>query len=254
MKVKTNYPYCVDSSDFVAPIGAVNDNTTNSSYIQDVENYFNNKKISTLELGCAGGQVVFDLAARGHDSYGLEGTPYPRVKKRQAWEAYDNTRLFTCDLSKPFQLLTDDNQAYKFDLISHWEFLEHLPINCLEYFTAKLYKHLKDDGVIFCGICPWGAYTDLSVLPEGHPDKSQEKLQIYIDDVKERGHAHHQSCFFRFQWEELYFSKLFFTEDLPINNPLRDDETSFNMSMKKKLGSEYETLANKVIEEFENQS
>jgi len=251
MKVVTKHPWCVSSADFLQPIGAVNDDTTNNEYINTIEEHFQGKKISSLELGCAGGQIVADLINHGHDAYGLEGTPYPLELGRPAWSQYYNTRLFHCDLSKPFRLLDEQGEDYQFDLISHWEFLEHLPTDCLKYFHAKLYLHLKDEGVVLCGICPWGAFTDITQLPVGHPDRSEEKLQIYLDDVEARGHAHHQSCFFRHQWEADYFSDFFETFDYDLKGKLREDESSFNCILKKKIGEQYINLAQRYIEEYE---
>lgn len=249
MKVITDNPFCVGSADFLHPVGAVNDDSTNLKYIESIEKYFNNKKISSLELGCAGGRVVLDLVRRGHDSYGLEGTPYPRLLGRPAWTELYNRHLFNCDLSKPFNLLDDNNEDYKFDLVSHWEFMEHLPTESLKYLHGKMYLHLKDEGAIFCGICPWGPSTDISQLPEGHPDKSAKKHQAYIDDANQRGYVLHLSCFFRHQWEENYFSDLFETFDYSLEGKLRDDETSFNCILKKKIGKKYIDLAKKYTME-----
>ena len=160
MIVNTKFEFCKDSPDYTNPIGAIHDDTTDLLYIQSIENYFNNKKLTTLELGCAGGRIVKDLADRGHDAYGIEGTPYPLQRNRPAWRQFYKTRLFNCDLSKPFELLTNDGNDMKFDVISHWEFLEHLPPDSLDYFHARLYIHLKEDGSIFSGYSPWGPTTN----------------------------------------------------------------------------------------------
>ena len=246
----TQFIFCYESPDYLAPIGARNDDITNRAYIESINKYFK-RKISYLELGCAGGAIVADLIEEGHEAYGLEGTPYPLQIGRPAWLEHYNTNLFHCDLSKPFQLTDDDGADYQFDVISHWEFLEHLPPSCLHYFCAKMYIHLKDDGAVFCGICPWGASTDIMSLPEGHPDRSQAKHDIYLEDVRIRGLEYHQSCFFRHQWEEKYFSDFFETLDYTLEGCLRDDETSFKCILKKKIGKKYMKLAQKYIEDYE---
>jgi 2-polyprenyl-3-methyl-5-hydroxy-6-metoxy-1,4-benzoquinol methylase len=226
MKIITEHEFCVDSPDYYEPIGAIYDDNTNINYIEDIEKYFGGKKISTLELGCAGGKLVSDLIERGHDSYGLEGTPHPLNKGRYAWANYYNKNLFNCDLSKPFELLDEKNEIKKFDLISHWEFLEHIPTESLDLLLCNIYKHLKDDGIVLCGISPWGPTSTT------RPD-----LKEMLKDI-----AHHQSCFTKEEWIEKYFSKYFDSYEYPLNNKLRIDWNyelnygSFNLMLKKKHG------------------
>ena len=226
MKVISDFEYCVDSPDFTDPVGAVNDDTTNKEYIEDMEKFFDGKKITTLELGCAGGRIVMDLIERGHNSYGLEGTPYPRQKNRPAWVKYYNKNLFNCDLSKPFTLLDDNGDLMQFDVISHWEFLEHIPVESLDLLLANLYRHLKPDGVILCGVSPWGPTTDPK---HGH---------VYKDVV------HHQACFMQEEWNEKYFNRFFEVHEYPFEGKLRQDWNydlnigSFYTMLKKKSGIE----------------
>lgn len=211
MKVITKDIYCVDSLDYTQPIGAKNDNRTSMKYVIAIEEYFNNRTpLTTIEFGCAGCLIVKTLADRGHNSYGIEGTPHPL--QRPQWKEFHNERLFTCDLSKPFRLIDDDGNDMKFDVISHWEFLEHLPVASQEYFHAKLYTHLKEDGIILAGISPWGPSTSRDRFEQGDPRKTAGN-QVH----------HHQSCFHRDEWEELYWNKLFVCNDYPLNAKLRHD-------------------------------
>lgn len=243
MKVVTKYPFCVESLDYQEPIGAVNDNTSNAQFILDVEKFINKEKLCTLELGCAGGQIVYDLIKRGHAAYGLEGTPYPLEKGRTAWVEYGGKNLFNCDLSKPFELLDDEGDDMKFDVISHWEFAEHLPTECLDYLFARLYLYLEDDGVILGCICPWGINTDWSKY--SYTEKEKRALGSEV--------AHHISCFPREEWEERFFSKLYETSDYPLSSVLRDEPKSFRCMLKKKVGKKYLNLANKIVEEYEKE-
>jgi hypothetical protein len=219
MQVITDFEYCYDSPDYKDPIGAKYDDTTNIQYILDIEKYFDNKKLTTLELGCAGGRIVMDLIKRGHNSYGLEGTPYPREISRPAWVNYYKKNLFNCDLSKPFQLLDDNGKPMQFDLISHWEFLEHISTNALDNLLLTLCSYLKPDGIMLCGISPYG------------PTTNGRKFDV----------EHHQSCFFKEEWEEKYFNKLFTSHPYPFEGKLRvdwNDELnlgSFNTMLKKKI-------------------
>ena len=240
MKVITKHEYCVDSPDFINPIGATNDDTTNLEYIEDIEKYFGNKKLTTLELGCAGGRIVMDLIERGHNSYGLEGTPHPREKKRPAWEKYYQTNMFNCDLGKPFTLLDNKGKLMQFDLISHWEFLEHMPTESLDLLMANLHRHLKPDGKILCAVSPWGPTTDRKHDPDG---------KIFSHPCNIAGVAHHQSCFMQEEWNEKYFNRFFNVHEYPFAGKLRHDwSTELN------IGS-FETMLSKKegIEDYVNE-
>ena len=247
MIVNTKFEFCVDSPDFTIPIGAIHDDTTDLDYIKSIEEFFDNRKLTTLELGCSGGRVVKDLVDRGHDAYGLEGTPFPMALKRPAWVELYKKRLFTCDLSKPFELLNDDGENMTFDAISHWEFLEHLPPSSLDYFHARLYVHLKDDGSIFSGYSPWGPTTNRDRFPEGDHRKT-----IAMDVV------HHQSCFWREEWEELYWNKFFNCHDYPLEGKLREDGNeelqvfSEYIHLTKKNTPEVLNLALETIRDYES--
>ena len=65
IRLETNYPVAIESPDHIAPVGTVNDNTTDIDYINAVKNYFDNKQIRVLDLGCAGGQLISDFISRG---------------------------------------------------------------------------------------------------------------------------------------------------------------------------------------------
>ncbi len=217
MIIETNYLCAYDSLDYTKPIGAVNDDHSNKKYIDEIESLFN-RKFSYLELGCAGGLIIKDLVDKGHDAYGIEGTDHPISIGRHAWTIYHNTRLFTCDLAKPFKIL----EAPKFDVISNWEFFEHIPTDSILYLLSKIYLHLSDSGIVICGI----SYS--------------------VDE-------HHLSIFKRDEWESKFFNTLFTTNDYDLSNKLREDyigdHKSFFVILRKKPGKE--SIAENIIEDFE---
>lgn len=76
-----------ESIDHMRPLGTRMDNHTSVEFIEELEEYFamyrGIDKIKLLDLGCAGGQFVVDMAVRGHIAVGLEGSNYNiRHKKR----------------------------------------------------------------------------------------------------------------------------------------------------------------------------
>ena len=152
IRLETNYPVAIESPDHIAPVGTVDDNTTDIDYINAVKNYFDNKQIRVLDLGCAGGQLISDFISRGDVGVGLEGSTNARERGagKHNWDQHGDKNLFTVDLSKPYQLYEDDKKM-QFDFITTWEVVEHIAEEDLKTFFEQINNHLKDDGV-FCGL------------------------------------------------------------------------------------------------------
>lgn len=187
MKIETNYPLCIDSLDYTNPIGAVNDDNCNPLYVSELESFFG-KKISYLELGCAGGSIIDYMVNQGHDAYGIDGTDHPLKIGRPAWLKHYNSRLFTCDLSKDFQV----SDAPEFDVISSWEFMEHIEPDRLDFVLSKVHSLVSKNGIVVFGI-------STSVCD------------------------HHKSIFSEQTWKENILSRYFDVYDYPFNHRYRED-------------------------------
>lgn len=224
MIINTKYPLAYESHDYITPDGAIHDDNVNIPYIEELESHFK-RSFSYLELGCAGGGIIKYLFDKGHDAYGLEGTDHPIRIGRYAWKEFHNTRLFTCDLSKPFEVLG----APKFDVISNWEFFEHIPTESLKFLISKIYTLLNEDGMVICGI---SSNPATPVTPW------------------------HVSPFKRDVWEKIYFSDLFDCYDYPFKNTYRaypeDIESSGSFLIMLKPKKNMMELAQKTIQEFNN--
>jgi cyclopropane fatty-acyl-phospholipid synthase-like methyltransferase len=148
--LETNHPVAIESPDHIAPVGTVNDNTTDSDYIAAVKKYFG-RPIKMMDLGCAGGQLVVDFIESGDCGVGLEGSTNARERGagKHNWDKYGDKNLFTADLTKPYQL-HDDGEEVKFDFITTWEVVEHIAEEDLPMFFGNIKKHLNDDGVFCC--------------------------------------------------------------------------------------------------------
>lgn len=144
--LNTEYPVALDSLDHVFPLGTRMDNTTNLNFNKRVYALYPGKTISILDLGCAGGGMIKTFADDGHIAIGLEGSDYSYNHKRAAW-ATNPDNLFTCDCSKPFILHTGDGKPYQFDVITAWEFLEHIFEDRLPVLFMNVNNHLKPDGL-----------------------------------------------------------------------------------------------------------
>ena len=168
----TDHPVAIDSLDHIFPLGTRLDNTVNLKFNEKMYALFPGKVISILDLGCAGGGMVKSFLDDGHIAVGLEGSDYNLRHKRAAWKT-DPDNFYTCDLGFPFVLHTGDNKPYQFDVITAWEFLEHIYESRLPILFMNINNHLKQDGLFI------GTTTD--------------------SDPAARG-VHHHVCRYDFEW------------------------------------------------------
>lgn len=191
-RIISNHRVAYESADHQIPYGTARDNNTNTGYIEEVEKLFNNAKIHYMDLGCAGGQLAVDFHTRGHVSVGLEGSDFGLKNHFANWPQYNESVLFTCDISKPFQLMENENPML-FDCISSWEFMEHISSQDLDQVFTNVITHLKPDGV-FLGSTSY---------------RVQE--------------PYHQTVMKELEWREKYYDRYFGSiEKYPFTNKVRE--------------------------------
>jgi len=205
MKIITDFPVAVDSPDHIFPWGTKRDNTTDIGFILEIENYFKGKKITTLDVGCSGGQLTVDFKSRGHDAIGIEGSDYSANNYRANWPLHNNHLLFTCDATKPYQAVNDKGVKVKFDLVTAWEVIEHIHEDDFDMFFGNIVNHMHKDS-IFCG----------SIAP--------------VEDVIE-GFILHQSVHNKEKWFNEILNKYFTVEEFPFSNKVRYGD-SFHVLLK----------------------
>ena len=98
-----------------------------------------------LDLGCSGGQLVKDFSEWGWLAVGLEGSDYSLRHRRANWADLAGKNLFTCDITRPFQIETRGHPA-KFDVITMWEVLEHIAEADLPQLFANILNHMEVGG------------------------------------------------------------------------------------------------------------
>lgn len=199
----TDFSVAYESRDHTSPHGTANDNYTNHDYINEVLKYFNNKKINYLDLGCSGGQLAIDFLNLGNNSVGLEGSDYSLRTLRANWPNYYGKNLFTCDISKPFKINDENGSLVKFNCISAWEVLEHIPEKDLPVLMENIYNHLEDDGIFVGSVSKDEEYWHVSVFSEDY-------------------------------WEKNIFNKFFTVEPYPFLNKVRQAPNSFYVLLKKR--------------------
>lgn len=161
IKLITDHSIAYDSNDHKHPWGTRRDNTSCIPFVNEALDFFGSD-MSYLDLGCAGGQLVKEFKDRGVFSLGLEGSDYCIVNNQYNWPELHNKNLFTCDISRDFSIMdNNEDDVKKFDLITAWEVLEHIPEDRIDCLLKNINKHLKKDGVFL------GSIATFSDKPEG---------------------------------------------------------------------------------------
>jgi 2-polyprenyl-3-methyl-5-hydroxy-6-metoxy-1,4-benzoquinol methylase len=149
--VKTEHPVAYKSPDHLIPRGTKADNSTNKKFVTHMAKLLTRERPGgehgLLDLGCSGGQLVKDFAERGWMAVGLEGSDYSLKHRRANWPALGGKNLFTCDITKPFEVQTHGRHA-KFDLITLWEVLEHIAENDLPQLFRNILEHMEKGGYL----------------------------------------------------------------------------------------------------------
>ena len=111
-----------------------------------------NEKIKPriIDLACGGGQFILDCVNDGCIAIGLDGYEIYSKYELAAWPIIPNN-LFEADLSEPFYI-SYGNHSFLADVITSWEFMEHLYEEDLDGVLNNIKLHLKHRGYYICGI------------------------------------------------------------------------------------------------------
>jgi SAM-dependent methyltransferase len=160
----TQHPVAFASPDHIAPKGTAVNNSTNKKFILSMDarlrREFGAQTLRMMDLGCAGGQTVADFMTLRWQGVGLEGSDFSLKHRRANWARLANTHLFTCDITKPFQV-TLDGQPARFHLITAWEVMEHIATPDLIQVFANIHQHLEPGGYFIAST------TETSDIHEG---------------------------------------------------------------------------------------
>jgi SAM-dependent methyltransferase len=149
--IDTEYPVAMHSNDHMHPRGAANDNSVNYRFNHKLLEVIKQHPISVLDLGCAGGGMVKSFLGMGHIAVGIEGSNYCKLLMKFEWATIPKN-LFTADATKKFTVHPGDHHAYLFDVITGWEFFEHIEENDLGEVINNIHRHLKPGGLLICSI------------------------------------------------------------------------------------------------------
>jgi len=162
--IQTDHPVAFDTPDTTNPWGAANDNSHRPIIPHICKYILGRPKLSFMDLGCSGGGLVYDFLTDGHEALGLEGSTVSLMLGRAEWGTIPNS-LKTCDISRDFTVHRDigsgKSQPFKFDVISSYEVLEHIPESRLPTMLGNIRNHLNPDGFFI------GSVTMISDMVNG---------------------------------------------------------------------------------------
>ena len=148
--VKTEYPVALTSPDHLHPHGTKRDNTVNLKFNAKLLKVVKSRPVRVLDLGCAGGGFVKSMLDMGHFAVGVEGSDYCKFHRSKEWGNIPDN-LFTADIRQPFEIL-EDGQPVRFDVVTAWEFFEHIDLPGLTGVIDNIKRHLKPGGLLIGSI------------------------------------------------------------------------------------------------------
>ncbi len=158
-KLEAAVPIALDSDDHKWPRGTMTDNSVNLRFNTKLYQFFQNEsELKVLDLGCSGGGFVRSVLADGHTAIGIEGSDYSQYYRSGEWGNIPH-HLFTGDITAEFQLYELPNTiSVKFDCITLWEVLEHIPEAKIHVLIQNIKNHLAPNGICVASV---------DVVPDG---------------------------------------------------------------------------------------
>lgn len=163
--IETEKPVAIDSLDHTQPLGAANDNSLSYAFNRKLFELCPPSNLRLLDLGCSGGGLVRSILEAGGFAIGVEGSDFSRIHRRAEWETIPD-HLFVADATRPFVLRNGTPEPLKFNMITGWEFLEHIGRDDLDQVWENILAHCTDDA-IFVG--------SISSNPEPHHRTAKPK-------------------------------------------------------------------------------
>lgn len=154
--IVTDHPIAIDSPDHQWPAGTGWDNSVLPAFNAKLFKLWPHPYL--LDIGCAGGGLVRSIINDGGFAVGVEGSDLSQRTKRAEWGVIPH-HLFTADATKPF-ILWEDEAPLVFDIVTAWEFMEHIPADGIEGVLKNVKRHLTPDGIFVCSISTESSMID----------------------------------------------------------------------------------------------
>ncbi|MDA0323246.1 MAG: class I SAM-dependent methyltransferase [Verrucomicrobia bacterium] len=138
-----------DSIDYQVSRGSRNDSNSNWRFNQKLYALYPLQMLTILDIGCGGGAFVRTCIDDGQIAVGIEGNDFSKRVGRRDWRSIPDF-LFTCDATHPFQFkihLDGVQQDLQFDVVTSWEFIEHIADDDISKVAENVKRHLKQGGL-----------------------------------------------------------------------------------------------------------
>jgi 2-polyprenyl-3-methyl-5-hydroxy-6-metoxy-1,4-benzoquinol methylase len=194
VSLKTDHPVAVASVDHLHPLGTMQDNFRSPDFTRKLVDLYAGAPMTVLDIGCSGGGFVKEVNESGHLAVGLEGSDYSLRHRRAEWATIPD-RLFTCDCTKPFSVQFDKlgkTGAALFDVVTAWEFLEHIKTDDLPAVLRNVAAHLNPETGIFIA-------------------------SVNLRSCELEGHEYHATVQPEWWWRELFRKHGFFIIDRALD-------------------------------------
>ena len=155
LEIRTERPVAVSSPDHIHPWGTANDNSANPGFNRKLAWWLPIKTLRVMDVGCSGGGFVKSILDQGGLAVGIEGSDYSKIRGRAEWATIPGN-LFTADATAPFAIVNVDaagrESQVAFNLITAWEFIEHISEQDLASVFENFKRNLAPGGAIIMSI------------------------------------------------------------------------------------------------------
>lgn len=147
----------------------------NLKFNEKINKLIPNKPLFILDLGCSGGSFISDCINDGHLALGFEGFHIYKKYGILDWHKYQNN-FHLLDITKPWEILYN-GKPIQLDLITSWEFMEHLNEIEVKFVIDKISQYLKPNG-----------YTihSISTDPNESCHLTIQKKEWWVNEFKKR--------------------------------------------------------------------
>jgi SAM-dependent methyltransferase len=182
--LRTAHPLAVTSDDHRFPRGTLNDNSLNRRFNRRLYELLGHKAdLKLLDLGCSGGAFVRSVIEDGHTAVGLEGSDVSRRLQTGEWGTIP-FHLFTCDITRPFEVTSAGGERVAFDVVTAWEVLEHIPKDLIASLVDNIHAHLRPGGYFIGSVA---TFPDANPLRNAVYHVTLESRSWWLDQFIRKG-------------------------------------------------------------------
>ncbi len=181
LQMHTTKPVAFDSPDHIFPHGTARDNSVNWEFNRKLFELIPAPQIRVMDLGCSGGGFVKSVLDMGGIAVGVEGSDYSKLNRRAEWATIPNN-LFTADVTVPFTVGDNLASPMQFNVITAWEFMEHIAEDKLPAVFENIRRHSLPGALVIFSVA-----TDSYIWEGVQYHQTVRPPQWWLDRMTEMG-------------------------------------------------------------------